>query len=137
MDSMSIAASGMRAAATWVDSAASNIANMRSNGPLPATPPSQDVPQTTGNVYQATTVQQQASPDGGVSASQVPVRPSYSAAFDPGSPFADAGGMIATPNVDPATQFVSLIQAHAAFSASLAVYRTADSNYRSLLDLIA
>lgn len=132
MDSaMAIAASGMTAATTWVDAAASNIVNMRSSGPVPATPPSQPLPPGSG-VYQAVTVQQTAQPGGGVSASFAPVLPSYLVAFDPGSQAATA-----EPNVDLATQFVSMIEARAAFGASIAALKAADNTQKSLLNLIA
>jgi flagellar basal-body rod protein FlgC len=138
MDSaMNIAASGMRAAALSLDSAASNIANMHSNGPVPATPPNQSVPPQSGAVYQATTVQQTPAPGGGVSAALQDVQPSYVVAYDPNSSFANSQGLIADPNVDAATQFVNMIQARTAFTASLAVFEAADTTYKSLLDVLA
>lgn len=134
---MNIAVSGMRAAALTLDSAASNIANMRTSGPLPATPPDRSVPRRSGNVYQATSVQQSPAPGGGVSASLEDVRPSHVVAYDPDSSFANSQGLIADPNVDPATQFVNMIQARTAFTASLAAFKAADSTYKSLLDVLA
>jgi flagellar basal-body rod protein FlgC len=121
MDSaMSIAASGMRAAALSLNSAASNIATLQSSGPVPAA-----------------TVKQTAAPGGGVSAAPQDAGLSSVVAYDPGSSFANSQGLIADPNVDAATQFVNLIQARTAFIANLAVFKAADSTYKSLLDVLA
>ena len=103
----------------------------RTTGPLPATPPDQPLPQDSG-VYQAVTVAQSAQPSGGVTATLTPVLPSYVPAFD-----ATAQSVIAAPNVDEAGQFVTMIEARAAFGASLAAFKAADANQKSLLDLIA
>ena len=132
MDSvMAIAVSGMKAATTSLDAAASNIVNMRSSDPVPATPFGQPLPPGSG-VYQAVTVQQSAQPGGGVSASLAPVLPSWLPAFDPETQTATA-----EPNVDLAGQFVSMIEARAAFGASIAAFKAADDTQKSLLDLIA
>jgi flagellar basal-body rod protein FlgC len=133
----SIAASGMQAATAWLGSIASNLANMRTDGPVPATPPSQPVPQGPGNVYQATTVQQTADAGGGVSTQLQATLPSYLVAFDPSSPMANSDGQIAQPNVDEATQVVGMIQAGFAFRANAAVIKAADGMVKSLLDIVA
>jgi flagellar basal-body rod protein FlgC len=132
---MTIAVSGIAAASAWMSSAASNLANMQTNGPVPATPPDQPVPP--GNVYQATTVQQTAQPDGGVSTSLAAVLPSYLVAYDPISPMANSQGLIAQPNVDMATQITAMLQARTAFGASLAALKAADSATKTLLNLVA
>jgi flagellar basal-body rod protein FlgC len=132
MDSaMAIAASGIGAATSWLDAAASNIANMRSSGPVPGTPQDQPLPPGSG-VYQAVTVQQTAQSSGGVSTSFAPVLPSWLPGFDSG-----AQTVTAEPNVDLAGQFVSMIEARAAFGASIAAFKAADSTEKSLLNLIA
>lgn len=137
MDSaVRIAVSGLGAASLWLNTAAANIANMRTRGPLPATPPDQNVPQAPGQVYQARQVAQTANPDGSVSASLQASLPSYRTAFDPHAPFANVDGMVAEPNVDVAGEFVNMIQARAAFGASIAVIRTVQQNNKSLFDLI-
>ncbi|HWY62565.1 MAG TPA: flagellar basal body rod C-terminal domain-containing protein [Rhizomicrobium sp.] len=110
---------------------------MQTNGPVPATPPDQPVPQTPGNVYQATTVEQTAQPDGGVSTSLAAALPAYLVAYDPHSPMANSQGLIAQPNVDMATQIVSLLQARTAFGASLAAFKAAENTTKTLLDLVA
>lgn len=134
---MAIAVSGITAASAWMSSAASNLANMQTDGPVPATPPDQPVPNAPGNVYQTTTVAQAAMPDGGVSASLTATLPSYLVAYDPHSPMANSQGLIATPNVDLATEIVSMLQARTAFGASLAAFKAAESTTKTLLDLVA
>ena len=138
MDSaLTIAASGMAAAAAWFGSAASNLVNSGVDGPVPATPPTQPVPLTPGNVFQATEVRQQTTQDGGVSVSLAPTLPSYRIAYDPASPFANSAGAIAQPNVDIATQMVAMIQARAAFGASLGSFKAADRMTQKLFDRLA
>jgi flagellar basal-body rod protein FlgC len=137
MDSaINIAATGLGAAGLRLEAAASNIANMRTRGPVPATPPGQDVPRGKGQVYQARRVSQTANPDGGVSASLQASLPSWRTSFDPQAPYANADGMVAEPNVDIAGEFVNLTQARLAFGANLAVIRTAHQAEKALFDLI-
>lgn len=133
---MNIAVSGLGAASLRLAASASNIANMRTRGPLPATPPNQDVPQGPGQVYQARRVEQIANPGGGVSASLQASQPAYRSVFDPHAPFANADGMVAEPDVDIAGEFVNMMQARMAFGANLAVIRTVNQNAKSLFDLI-
>jgi flagellar basal-body rod protein FlgC len=46
-------------------------------------------------------------------------------------------GMVAAPNVDPASQVVNQMSASLAFRANLAVFKTADKTFQSLLDTLA
>jgi flagellar basal-body rod protein FlgC len=133
---MSISASGIGAATTRLNVAASNVANMQTSGPVPATPPSQSLPQTPGGVYQAKNVQQTTTPNGGVATSLSASLPSYIVAYDPGSAQANSQGMVVEPNVDVATQYVNMSEASAAVRASIAVFKAADKNYQLLLDVI-
>lgn len=130
---MTIALSGLVAAGTALSAAASNIVNANSDGPVPATPPTQPVPQTAGNVYQPIATTQSAVPGGGVVATLQASLPGYTLAYDPKSPFANLQGMIAVPDIDLASQFVNQVQAVNAFRANLAVYRVASGMARSLL----
>jgi flagellar basal-body rod protein FlgC len=134
---MAIAASGMAAASTSIAVSASNIANMDSTGPVPATNPSQPVPQTPGSVYQPVSASLTASPGGGVQATTSNILPSYTLAYDPSAPFANLQGMVAAPNVDPVAETVDQISAAAAFQANLAVFKAADKDFNSLLDMLA
>jgi len=133
---MTISASGIGAATVQLGAAASNIANMQTGGPVPATPPSQSLPQTPGGAYQAVNVQQTAARNGGVTASLSASLPSYLVAYDPGSAQANSQGMIVVPNVDMATQYVNMSQANAALRASIAVFKAADKSYQLLLNVI-
>jgi flagellar basal-body rod protein FlgC len=136
MDAMTIAASGMQAASQALTTIASNIANANTSGPVPATPSNQPVPQTTGSIYQPITPVQVTAPGGGVTASSQASLPSYTLAYDPQAPYANLQGMVATPNVDIATQAVDQVEATNSFRANLAVYRTASQMYKSLLDAL-
>jgi flagellar basal-body rod protein FlgC len=135
-DAMTIAASGMQAASQALFSVASNVANAATNGPVPTSPPSQPVPQTSGSVYQPTIAVQSTTPDGGVATSLQPSLPGYNLAYDPQAPYANMQGMIASPNVDLATQVVAQISAANNSRANLAIFRTASEMYKSLLDTI-
>jgi flagellar basal-body rod protein FlgC len=138
MDSaFSIAASGLSAASLRLSASASNIANAQSTGPVPATPPTQPIGQGRGTVYQPVTVAQSALAGGGISASIAPALPSYSLSYAPSSPYANAQGMVATPNVDPVREVTDEIGAKLAYRANLATLRVADSTERSLIDTVA
>ena len=116
---MAIAASGMAAASQSLTASASNIANMQTAAPIPASGPLQPVPQNSGAVYQAVDAIQQNSPGGGVATAVFNVRPSYMLAYDPSAPFANLQGMVATPNVELINETVNLISASAAFRAEV------------------
>jgi flagellar basal body rod protein FlgC len=103
---LSIAASGMRAASTRFEVAASNIANSDSTETSPET--GESVP------YRPRTVRQTARPDGGVSA----VVTAQTTAGD----------------VDLGSEVVDALGARAAYRASLAVAIVADDMSKSLLD---
>jgi flagellar basal-body rod protein FlgC len=138
MDSaMAIAASGMAAASASIAVSASNIVNAESTGPVPPTSPSLPVPQTAGSVYQPVSAMLTASPGGGVQATTSITLPSYTLAYDPSAPFANLQGMVAAPNVDLASQAVDQISASTAFQANLAVFKVAERNFKSLLDMLA
>lgn len=134
---MNSAASGMLAASTSLAASASNIANMQSNGPVPATSPMQPVAQSPGSVYQPVTVAQSATPGGGVSATVTPSLPSYALAYDPSAPYANMQGMIATPNVDPAQEAVNQMMASVAYKANIDSFKAAQGMMKSLLDAMA
>ena len=134
---MNIAVSGMRAASTGLAASASNLANLESDGPVPATSPQQPVAQAPGSVYQPVAVTQTAQSGGGVTASVTPSLPSYALAYDPSAPFANMQGMVATPNVDPAQEVVNQMTASLAYRANIATFKTAQQMEKSLLDATA
>lgn len=136
-DAMAIAASGMAAAQASLTASASNVANIETTGPVPATSPSQPVPQGAGNVYQPVSTTLTSLPSGGVQASLSNTLPSYTLAYDPSAPFANLQGMVAAPNVDLAAEAVNQMSASLAFRANLAVFKAADKTFKSLLDTLA
>jgi flagellar basal-body rod protein FlgC len=136
---MNVAVSGMLAASAGLNASASNLANLESDGPVPATSPQQPVAPAPGSVYQAVAVTQTAQPGGGVTASVTPSLPSYALAYDP---FANMQGMVATPNVatpniDPAHEVVNQMMASLAYRANIATFKTAQQMEKSLLDATA
>ncbi len=133
---MTSAASGMQAAVQSLTAIAANIANAN-NGPVPSTPPTQAVAQAPGSVYQPVVSVQSPMPGGGVTSSLQPSLPGYTLAYNPGAPYANMQGMVATPNVDMPSQMVGMMEAANSFRANLAVYRTSSRLFKSLLDTVA
>jgi flagellar basal-body rod protein FlgC len=126
----SIALSGMNANAAWMDSIASNVANMNDTAALPAANAAY-----TG--YQPTTVAMSSGPAGGVTAQIEPLLPAYSAAYDPSAPLANVQGLVAAPNVDLATAVVDQTMALQSYRASAAVFKTAEEMANVTLDMMA
>jgi flagellar basal-body rod protein FlgC len=123
---MTIAASGMAAATVSLTAAASNLAVAQTAAPISGAQ----------NAYQPVTVMETSLPGGGVSAGMIRA-PSFTLSYSPASPFADAQGMVAVPNIDIATQMVNQITASVAFRANVKVFQIAARNQKSLIDLIA
>lgn len=108
------ALSGLQAAATRVGAAANNIANISTTGSTdgvtkPAYTP-QDVVQTSRGDVVDTRIE--------------PRDPATFNAPDPDASFADENGMVAVPNIDMASEIVSMKQAEHAYKASLNVIET-------------
>jgi flagellar basal-body rod protein FlgC len=134
MSILSIASSGLAAASRRLEVSASNIANAQSNGPLPtatgpaaASHPPAYVPQRVDQVEVA---------GGGTAAIVQPVSPSFVAAFDPSASYADPNGLVATPNVNLANEFIQQITARYSFALNAAVIRTDEKMFKSLLDIV-
>jgi len=125
-----IAVSGMDASATWMDTIASNVANMNDTSALPA-----------GSApyagYQPVTVAMSADASGGVTAEVEPTMPAYSASYDPSAPLANAQGLIAVPNIDLATAVVDQITALQSYKANADMFRTAEEMTKVTLDMTA
>ena len=147
MSTLSIATSGLSAASLRLDVAASNIANVLTTGPLPATTgsgasgatgsssnnsnlPAAYVPLQVNQVDQSS-----GSTPGGTAATVTTVSPSFVAQFDPSAPFADQNGLVAAPNVDLASQFIQLLVAKYDFAANAKVIQTYADTTKSLLDI--
>jgi flagellar basal-body rod protein FlgC len=149
MSVLSIATSGLSAASLRLDVAASNIANVRTTGPLPATGgagasggagssnnnsnfPAAFVPLRVNQVDQTN-----GSTPGGTVATVSTVSPSFVAQSDPSAPFANQDGLVAAPNVDLANEFVQLLIAKESFAANAKVIQAFNNTTKSLLDIKA
>ena len=147
MSTLSIATSGLSAATLRLNVTASNIANVRTTGPLPATGglgtsggtgtssnnstfPAAYVPLRVNQVDQSS-----GSTPGGTVATVSTVSPSFVAQFDPSAPFANQDGLVAAPNIDLASQFIQLLTAKYDFAANAKVIQAYDDTTKSLLDI--
>jgi flagellar basal-body rod protein FlgC len=131
---LSTALSGMQAATARLAASASNVANVRSTGPLPGPGLA---PADGRRAYVPVDVVQRSDPTGGVATAYAPRRPAHGPGYAPGSPDADERGLVAAPNVDLAAEAVSQIEALLAFKANAAVARAVDRMTESTLDLTA
>lgn len=144
MSIFSIATSGLSAASLRVNVAASNIANVRTTGPLPASGASAGAGgSSTSSAYPAAYVplrvdqvdQSSGSTPGGTIATVSTVSPSYTAQSDPSAPYANQDGLVAAPNVDLANEFVQLATAKYSFIANAKVIQAYSETTESLLDI--
>jgi flagellar basal-body rod protein FlgC len=147
MNILSIATSGLSAASLRLSVAASNIANVDTTGPLPAsggsgtstgagsprigpTFPAAYVPLQVDQVTQSS-----GSTPGGTIATVSTVSPSFAAQSDPTAPFANQDGLVAAPNVDLASEFVQLTMAKYSFIANAKVIQAYAETEKTLLDI--
>jgi flagellar basal-body rod protein FlgC len=128
-----IAISGLNAASLRLQVAASNIANSRSEGPLPDIANAGSFPAA----YTPLRVNQIDVAGGGTSATIGAISPATISTFDPTAPFADSSGMVASPNVDLASEFVQLLVARLNYAANAAVIRADAQMTASLLNVTA
>jgi len=56
--------------------------------------------------------------------------------FDPSNPFADADGVVKTPNVNPVYEMVDMMQAARSYQANLSVIQSAHTSAMKTLDLL-
>ena len=128
--SIGTALSGLTAQTRRLDASASNVTNVRSTGAIPA----EDG--TTGDkraAYQPLAVAQtDANP--GTRATSTPITPAYLQEYAPDDSAANADGMVAAPNVDPARERINQIAASRAYGANIAGVRTQDEMLTSLLN---
>jgi flagellar basal-body rod protein FlgC len=127
-----IAASGMNAASRRLEVAARNVANVRSNGPLPG------AGETSGfEAFVPGRIDQVEVAGGGTAANVGAVDPSFVQSYDPDASYADANGMVAAPNVDLANEVVEALVARYTFALNANVMRGATQMTKSLLDITA
>ena len=141
MSTINTALSGLQAASVRLAGAASNTANMRTRGPVPATKPSEPLPTPPRpdqpRVYQAVETVQTAEAGGGVRARNVPVTPAYQVEYDPDSVDANEDGEVAAPNVDLTRDVVDQLEAMRAFRANLSVIQAAEEMDDAIFNLKA
>lgn len=128
-----IAVSGLNVASLRLDVAASNIANVLSDGPLPDTANAGNFPAA----YTPLRVNQTDRVGGGTSATVGAVSPATVSTFDPTAPFANSDGMVASPNVDLADQLVQVLIARYSFAANAQVIRADAQMSQTLLNVLA
>jgi flagellar basal-body rod protein FlgC len=133
MAALSIALSGLTAQTQRLAATASNIANASTAGTVPSADPS--APAST--VYQPLRVNFTSLDGAGVAASVTPDPGGYSVIYDPSSIYANSEGLVATPAVDYATEFVNLIETRLAYRANLSVIKTEEQMLGDLLNTIA
>jgi flagellar basal-body rod protein FlgC len=130
---LSIAASGMAAATRRLEVSASNVANALSDGPLPSADAATRAKYPAA--YTPLRVDQVETAGGGTAAVVNSVSPSYTATYDPNAPYADDQGMVASPNVDLASEAVQQIIARYTFVMNAMVVRAYEQMMKSLLDI--
>jgi flagellar basal-body rod protein FlgC len=139
-----VAVSGLSASTAALAASASNVANAQTLGSLagsgwgPAAIVGSASAGSAGSgsvaqAYQPVTAVNSTAPGGGVATRFASVSPAVQPAYDPQSPYADAQGLVAEPNVDPTQQTVNQIEALSAFKANVAVLKAADQMQQSLL----
>ena len=116
----SIALSGMNAAVLRLEVSASNIANALTDGPLLGSSYAGNYPAA----YAPLRVNQIGTVGGGTSANVGAIMPSNLLKFDPTAPYADGWGMVASPNIDFASELIQQMSARFAFAANAQVMRT-------------
>jgi flagellar basal-body rod protein FlgC len=130
---LSIALSGMNAAATRLEVSARNVANSRSDGPMPTA--SAAVQATYPSAYAPLRVDQVETAGGGTVANVSRDSPSYVPTYDPSAPYADAEGMVAAPNVDLANEAIQQLIASVTYAANAKLVQTYQKMTSSLLDI--
>ena len=123
-DLLSIAGSSLGVHQTWLDTLASNIANVNT-----VTPTSQDA-------FQAQMLIVRSSPGGGVEVAGIAVSdPAGRLVSDPDNPLADADGYVRAPDIDLSSQMTQLIMAQRGFQAAVQVTKNAQDSYQSALQI--
>ncbi len=128
----SVPLSGMQAASLQLTATANNIANMNSNGALPASGQTAATPQP----YQPVQVEQTAAgTNGGTIATVTNISPAFVAQYDPSASYANSQGLVATPNVDVLNQLLNISTAKADFSINATVFGAVNQMVKQLYDL--
>lgn len=126
-----IALTGLTTASTRVQVSASNLANMDDAAPLPGSGVAGPAPFVPPRVETVSLGRN------GVQAQLAAAQPGTAPAYQPDSPFANGQGMVAEPEVDPASELVEQTQALQQYRASAALIRVHDELQKSTLDLVS
>jgi flagellar basal-body rod protein FlgC len=132
---LSIAISGMQAAAMRLQVSARNVANVRSAGALPHA--QGNYPADAPRAYVPSRVDQVDLSGGGTQAVVSNIAPSYVPTYDPGAPYANADGQVASPNVDLTEEAIQQLVARYTFAANARVVTAYDQMMKSLFDIKA
>ncbi len=130
LDGISSALSGLAAASHRVETSASNVANINSNGSIPASDAGQK-----RDPYLPVRVEQSSTAEGGTTTSDRYVRPPYIPVFDTGSAFANSDGQTAAPNVDISAEVTDQAGAGQNAQANLKSVQTISDLVKKLYDL--
>jgi flagellar basal-body rod protein FlgC len=128
-----IAVSGLNVASLRLQLAASNIANSLSSGALSDAANMRNFPAA----YPALRLNQTDIVGGGTGATVIMVSPATVSSYEPAAPFADGNGMVASPNIHLASEFVQLLIARYTFAANATVIRADAQMSASLLNITA
>jgi len=128
-----IAVSGLYVASLRLQVAASNIANVLSDGPLPGVPNPENFPPA----YSPLRVNQVDSSGGGTSANVSNVFPPTVVAFDPSAPYVDSRGLVASPNIDLANELAQTLIARLSYAANAKVISADAQMGAALFDIFA
>ena len=137
MSVLSVSLSGMAAATARLNVSAQNVANSLTSGALPDAPAFKAGAPTPYQPQQLVQFSLGADQGGGVT-TRVETQPgAVETGYDPTASYANAQGMVAMPNVDPAVELVNQMQALQQFKANLKVFETSNDMLKAALNLKA
>ncbi|GAB6986970.1 flagellar basal body rod protein FlgC [Nocardioides pyridinolyticus] len=123
-DTLRIAGSSLGVHQTWLDTLASNIANVNT------------VTGTDQDAFQAQMLVVRSAPGGGVEVAGIAQSdPEGRLVHDPDHPLADEDGYVRAPELDLASQMTQLIMAQRGFQAAVQVTKDAQDTYSSALQI--
>lgn len=123
-DTLRIASSSLGAHQTWLDTLASNIANVNT------------VTSTDQNAFQAQMLIMREGANGGVEVAGIAVSdPAGRMVSDPSNPLADADGYVRAPEMDLSSQMTQLVMAQRGFQAAAQVTKDAQETYGAALQI--
>ena len=128
--SISTLLSGMNAAATRLSASASNVANVQTTGPVPDANGAR-------TAYKPLDVRQSALDNGTVTTSLTTRNPAYDLQYQPGSPDANADGMVAAPNVDLAGEITDQLTAKISYEAAAKSMKVVNDMQQQTIDMVS